>query len=191
MCRVSWLVTLDKAVLEELATKLTRGAYAPKERIRIRDELNILTQGIASREGAFLSVGSHWGDIIVSSPFLCDNREAKALGYCEVAVLQRHDFYEVLAAFPEALRDVQAHGLKLAVRRAMNIISMYARMHKEGRAGQGGKNNVLHAMAALHRKSVGKAPGSGPDKDDFSLLENSLQTVEKCARRPPGSRWSG
>ena len=78
---VWWLASCEREALEQLAIRLRREAFAPKERILGEDCLVILIIGVAARNGSFISEGQHWGDIIVSSPHLRDTRVAKALCY--------------------------------------------------------------------------------------------------------------
>ncbi len=83
---------------------ITREAFAPKEKIKAVDHLIVLVVGVATRAGNIVTPGGHWGDIIVSSKSLRDTREAKALGYCEVASLLRDDLLYVMKEYPESAK---------------------------------------------------------------------------------------
>jgi hypothetical protein len=91
---VWWLKELDRQFLEDLSIRLRRVAFAPKEIIS-GDQLNILTHGMATRDGAFKSPGHWWGDVFITSRRLRDTTPATCLLYCEVARLTRHDLLEV------------------------------------------------------------------------------------------------
>jgi hypothetical protein len=131
---VPWLRDCERYFLEELLVKLRREAFAKREPIISEDELVILTAGMAAfRGGAFLAAGASWGDIILQSRALRDTTPVVALSYCEVAKLSRHDLFEVLHHFPASRKPIQQAALLLATRRAMIIISVYARRHIAGR----------------------------------------------------------
>ena len=57
-------------------------------------------QGVVTRGGAIIGVGGHWGDVIITSPMLRDTREAKALGYAEIAKLTRAALIETAKGYP-------------------------------------------------------------------------------------------
>jgi hypothetical protein len=134
---VPWLSGCEKSFLEELSVKLRREAFAKHEPMTGDDELVILTHGIASRSGAFLSEGSTWGDIILTQLSLRDTTEVRALSYCETAKLSRNNLFEVLHHFPASRKSIQQAALLLAIQRAMLIISVYARLHfKKRRASR-------------------------------------------------------
>ena len=58
---------------------------------------------------------------------LQDTREAKALGYCEIAKLSRDALVATSCNYPDSAAVIREAGLKVAVARAMMVISMYAR----------------------------------------------------------------
>lgn len=124
---VWYLAACDKSFLEDLSVKLFRQCFAPKEAVDCDEKLVVITQGMLSRNGAFLGSPSYFGDIILSSPMLRDTTEAKALTYCEVAVLKRPDLYEVLEDYPDAANIIKQASLKLALKRATLIVAGLAK----------------------------------------------------------------
>ena len=85
-------------------------------------------QGVVTRGGAIIAVGGHWGDVIITSPMLRDTREAKALGYCEIAKLPRDGLLSTIKSYPRSASLIRDAALKVAIARAMLIVSMYARI---------------------------------------------------------------
>lgn len=116
--------------LEDLSTKLTREAFAPKEKIEAHDTFFIVTSGMANRGGNFLGRGGCWGDIIITSVNLRDTTPATAMGYCEVVQLTRRDLMNTLdeGEYPMSAQIIKESGLKLAVQRVMLIVAIYARI---------------------------------------------------------------
>lgn len=100
--KIDWLVGCEPAVLVKLALRLQVKAFAAREWVDEKDKLCILTRGFAWRASVMLSLGDHWGDIIVTAIHLRDSRKAKALGYCEVTTLSRASLFEVIHSYPEA-----------------------------------------------------------------------------------------
>jgi hypothetical protein len=155
---VWWLNKCERSFLEDLSVFIEREAFAAKEKIPSDSQvLNILMQGVATRGGAIIAVGSHWGDIIITSPMLRDTREAKALGYCEVSKLTRDALYATSAHYPQSARIIHEAALKVATARSMMIISMYAKLHAAQEARQKAKAREL-AIAA--RASAFAQPSS-------------------------------
>jgi hypothetical protein len=132
---VWWLRECERSFLEILSVKLRREAFARREPMTGSDELVMLTAGMASRGGAFLSAGATWGDVILTSHALRDTTSVVALSYCEAAKLSRSDLFEVLHHFPTSAKSIQEAALHLAIQRAMMIISVYARKHLKGSGG--------------------------------------------------------
>lgn len=128
---VWWLNACEREFLEDLSVYIERESFSAGERIPSGpDVLNILMQGVATRGGAIIAVGGNWGDIILTSRILRDTREAKALGYCEVAKLSREGLQLTCKGYPKSARKIREAALKVAVARAMMVISMYSRMLK-------------------------------------------------------------
>ncbi len=134
---VWYLADLEKGALVEISLKIERGGYAPREKVPAL-KLNILMRGVAAKAGNILTYGAHWGDdIIVSSQALRDLRPASALTYVEVATLSRTDLDEVLRRFPASLQQIRQAAMRVAMRRAVVIISEYVRSRRELRASGG------------------------------------------------------
>ena len=130
---VWWLKACDRNVLEKLSMHVQREAFSANEKVPNSDpagqpRLIILVTGVVHRAGAIFTTGAWWGDLILTSPALRDTREAKALGYCEVATLSRTRLFDILDGYPEAAKIIRHAALKLSVQRAMIVIAMYARI---------------------------------------------------------------
>ena len=128
---VWWLAACERDFLEDLSVFIDREAFAAKEKIPSGpDILNILMQGVATRGGNIIGVGGHWGDIIIQSPMLRDTREARALGYCEIAKLPRDALDMVSKTYPRSASKIREAAIKIAIARSMMVIAMYAQLHK-------------------------------------------------------------
>jgi len=126
---------LEDACVVNLSMKVQRAGYAPREKIPV-GQLNILVRGVAARSGNILTPIVTWGeDIIVSSHALRDRKGASALTYVEIASLSREDLYEVLEDFPYSAQFVRKAAMKIAMQRAIVVVSEYIKMSKPGFAG--------------------------------------------------------
>jgi hypothetical protein len=185
---VWWLQACEREFLEELSVFIERESFCAKERIPSGPELlNILMQGVATRGGAIIAVGGSWGDVIITSPILRDTREAKALGYCEVAKLSRDALMHTAEAYPMAAKIIRAASLKIAVARAMMVISMYARVHqsrqkrrKEEReqrreATRAAQAAAMHAYNS-HHAMLAHGYGYGPPPPGFGAPAGGFHT---------------
>mmetsp|Transcript_23048 Transcript_23048/g.46120 ORF Transcript_23048/g.46120 Transcript_23048/m.46120 type:complete len:300 (-) Transcript_23048:137-1036(-) len=125
---------------------------------------------MASRGGGFYGKASHWGDIILSNATFRDTTPAVAMCYCEVAKLTRSDLLAVLDDHPAMRSTITQCGLKLAMRRAMLIISVYAKLHlqkqKQVRRQTSGRpcnanapNNSLSTHQSINQSTDHNAPG--------------------------------
>lgn len=161
---VWWLYKCERAFLEDLSVYIQREAFAPKEKIPSGPEnLNVLMQGVATRGGAILAPGGHWGDVIISSPMLRDTREAKALGYCEISKISREAIVETSRLYPASGALIRQAALKIAVARAMVVIAMYARMRTIRRSLPG------RAMAP-----PGHSPNVPPSSSSSALVPSPV-----------------
>jgi len=142
---VWYLSALEQGVRVELALRLARTGYAPREKIS-SVQLNVLMRGVAAKAGNILTVGGHWGeDVIVTSMALRDLRPASALTYAEVATLSRSDLDEILPRFPESERFIRLAAMKIAMQRATIIIAEYVRSRRDlASGGQGDKHTRAH-----------------------------------------------
>ena len=127
---VWYLSECSRSFLEDLSVKLTRESYAPDEPIECEEKLVIVTAGMAVRSGAFLGSPSTFGDVLVNSNALRDTTPAKAVTYCEVAKLSRADLYEVLEVYPDDAKSVKQASIKLALQRAILVVSVYAKIQQ-------------------------------------------------------------
>lgn len=133
--RVWYLKECDREFLEELASYIQRLAYSPKEDIEAETTLNVLTVGMATRGTTMINAGSCFGDIILSSLALRDTTPARTMIYCEAARISQVDFQEALREYPDAQAVIRQAAIKLALNRAMVIISLHVQMRKMKREG--------------------------------------------------------
>jgi len=172
---VWWLRSCEREFLEDLSVFIERESFSAKEKIPSGPEvLNILMQGVATRGGAIIAVGGSWGDVIIESPMLRDTREAKALGYCEVAKLPRDALMHTAKGYPKSAKIIREASLKVAVSRAMMVISMYARVHQAKMmrqkllrkraqlAAREAAINAYRSQQVLFAHGYGHPPWSGP-----------------------------
>ena len=85
---------------------------------------------------------------------LRDITPAKALSYCEVAMITSADLFEVLERFPASQAVVRQAALKIATSRAMITISIYA------------------SLATDRRKRNARATGMAPSAADGSSMKS-------------------
>ena len=173
--QVKWLSEVDRNFLEDLSIKIKRFAYAKKEEIPADEYLMVLGAGVASRAGAFLTAGSYWGDIIISSVRLRDTRKATAVTYCEIGAISRYDLMDVAKKFPKAEEILKYEGLRLALERAMIVISVYAKTHKEARA---------RSKAAQE-----KAAAEGRPQEDAKELMDPANALKYVLHPHPDETW--
>ena len=97
--------------------------YAPREKVPLLG-LSIVMRGVCARAGGILTPISTWGeDVIVTASALRDKRPVSALTYAEIALLTRENFDEVLAGFPESARVIKNAAMKIAMQRAIVVVS--------------------------------------------------------------------
>jgi len=130
---VWYLAPLDATTLVELAVKVRRSGYAPKEKVSTA-KLSILMRGVAAKAGNILTPVATWGeDMIVTTTALRDRRPVSALTFIEIATLTRTDLDEVLASFPESKKLIQQAAMKIAVQRAVIVISEYMKTSQQSK----------------------------------------------------------
>ena len=161
---VWWLQACEREFLEDLSVFIERESFSAKENIPSGPEtLNILMQGVATRGGAIIAVGGSWGDVIITSAMLRDTRQAKALGYCEVAKLSREALMHTAKGYPKSSKVIREASLKVAVSRAMMVISMYSRMHnaRQMRKKRRDREAAEAAQAAAMQSHVSQLAAAG------------------------------
>ena len=130
---VWYLGECEQMARVELAVRLTRHGFPSREKVS-SVKLSILMRGVAARCGNILTPSSHWGDdFIVSAPALRDVRPANSLTYVEVVCLSRDDLFGVLNNFPKSSSVIRQAAMKVAMRRAVVIISNYMRLRSANR----------------------------------------------------------
>ena len=126
--KVWYLETCEPECLVQLASRLTRHGFPPRERMA-SVRLNIIMRGIAARGGELLYSGMCWGaDMIVTAAVLRDTRMITALTYVEVQALSRRDLYEVLEDphFAVSAKTVQNAAVRMALKRTVVLLKAYA-----------------------------------------------------------------
>ena len=147
---VWYLGSLEQPARVELATKLGRAGYAPREKISSM-KLNILMRGVAAKAGNILTPSMYWGDdVIVTSLALRDLRPASALTYVEVTTVAREDLDAVLADFPKSAAIVRQAAMRIAMKRAVVIISEFVKTRQDLRksAGLRTRNSAALSLAS-------------------------------------------
>jgi len=131
LASVWYLRECEDEFLVDVAVKMGRAGYAPREKVPA-SSLHIVMRGVAAKAGSILTQGAHWGeDMIVSAVTLRDLRHASALSYLEVATLERDDLYDCLTSYPVSRQQVREAAMKIALQRAVLVISEYVRAAKE------------------------------------------------------------
>lgn len=194
--QVVWYLNgLEEMVLVELAMRLQREGYAPRERLS-PDKLTILMRGVAAKAGIILTyqggqVGKHpfWGeDIILTAQSLRDRKPAAALTYVEVATLTRSDLDLVLSTFPESKRKVGEAAVNIGVRRAMVVVADYIKIQQSRDMTFGGSMKVPDklkkrmkggARTSAAGRSSSAEPGDG--EPQAPSLKSGAENVLKAA----------
>eukprot|EP00966_Prymnesium_polylepis_P327998 7383812-Prymnesium_polylepis.2 len=122
---VWYLAECEENFLVEVAVKMGRAGYAPREKVD-SEGMRIVMRGVAAKAGAILTKtnGGFWGqDMIVTSRALRDLSSVSALSYLEVATLERDDLYACLENYPDSAQLVREAAMKIALQRAVVIIA--------------------------------------------------------------------
>ena len=180
--------------LVELALAMKREAFAPREKMT-SEKLSIVMRGVAAKAGNILTVTMHWGeDMIVSSAALRDGREASALTYVEIMTLSRDDCFEVLSRFPEAEKEIREAAMKLAMQRAIVVISDLIQESSKDEDGTAGWGKAMGGGAMMPGgKKIDPFTWlqviSGNKEKDFDPVTGELIEVaeEDAAAGAPGS----
>mmetsp|Transcript_27828 Transcript_27828/g.75090 ORF Transcript_27828/g.75090 Transcript_27828/m.75090 type:complete len:300 (-) Transcript_27828:105-1004(-) len=172
--RIWFLRELEPGCRVDLALKLRRVGYNARERMTA-ERISIIMRGVAAKAGSVLTFGNFWGqDSIVHSETLRDSRSATALTYVEVTTLEPADLYEVLEAYPESCRLLQVSAMKIAMQKAIVIISEFCRNARHSWLSSR-KGSTLN-MSAMDQQIValtsitGQAPRS-IDEDGYLVEE--------------------
>ena len=146
---------------------LKREAYPPREKASSL-HLSILLRGVAAKGGNVLTPPAAWGeDMIVTSHVLRDLRPASTLTYVEVATLSRASLDDVLAGFPRAAAAIRQAAMRVAMQRAVVIVSKYMRQ-RQVQSASAEEGTGLKAHVALVSAFGGEL--DGPEEDPTMLL---------------------
>ena len=152
LSKVWFFENLEPACLVELSSRIERAVFAPREKIEA-NRLHILMRGVAAKAGNILTPISAWGeDIIVNAVALRDKRMASALTYVEIASLTRDSMFEVIDKYPASSKMVQQAAMKIAMQRAIVVVSEFIKMskgdHAMALAGAATQSPVMSAIKA-------------------------------------------
>lgn len=180
---VWWLRACEREFLVDLSVRVARVAYGPGDPIMAEGMLNVITHGMVSRGGVFLAVGDFFGDIILSSPVLRDTTRAKALCYCEIAVITREALFEALVPYPNSQRIIKQAAIKIALSRTMIIISIISNL-----IAKANKIAAARASRAANPKldeRRGALQHLKRQKTDSVMVDNQLNEMRaaRAARR--------
>jgi hypothetical protein len=165
--KVWYLKACEPEFLVELAVEMMREGFAPREKIP-SEKLCIVMRGVAAKAGNILTNGDYWGeDMIVSSRALRDMRHASALTYVEVGTISRDTLEELLEQFPKSEREIRQSAMKIAMQRAIVVISEFVRMQQAAKAGVTGVDKLATMMVGA---SVVPEGGSSNDPNDPSVI---------------------
>ena len=119
-------------------------------------------RGVCARAGAILTPGTKsrgagtWGeDVIVTAAALRDQRPVSALTYVEVALLTRDNFDEVLEQFPASARIIKNAAIKIAMQRAIVVVSAATTALKYRRENPNATKGSPQMMSLLESGSKG------------------------------------
>jgi len=174
---VWYLREVERACLVELALQIERAVYAPREKVPPLG-LNILMRGVCAKAGTILTPISTWGeDVVVSAVVLRDTRAVSALTYVEVAYLTREAFDRALAAFPESARVIKNAAIKIAMQRAIVVVS------EASKALEARKNNPQAGHTPLTSLLQSGSTSQGAQLDIESviplLMGKSVKSLEE------------
>jgi len=132
---VWYLRSADREVQLALAERFEHAAIAVKEKVPNTGQLYIITKGVAARAGNILTMGMSWGeDCILKAKLLRDHRIAGALTYLETASLSSEAIGEATAENEDASRMLREAALKIALQRAIVLISAAVGHRKQAKA---------------------------------------------------------
>jgi len=136
---VWYLRSADREVQLALAERFEHAAIAVKEKVPSTGRLYIITKGVAARAGNILTMGMSWGeDCILKSKLLRDQRIAGALTYLETASLSSDDIGEATSTNDDASRMIREAALKIALQRAIILISAAVNQRKQAKVRAAG-----------------------------------------------------
>ena len=150
---------LEDKCMVEISLRIARNGFAPREKIPI-GQLNILMRGVAAKSGNILTPVTTWGeDIIVTSVALREKKAASALTFVEIASLTRSDLDEVLEDYPNSSQFIRKAAMKIAMQRAIVVVSEYVKMSKDKKEMANARTSQL--FAAIQARNAGSQEVDG------------------------------
>ena len=158
---------IEDGAVVALSLRIERSGYAPREKIPV-GQLNILVRGVAAKSGNILTPITTWGeDIIVTSPQLREKKAASALTVVEIASITRNDVDEVLEDFPASAQFIRKAAMKIAMQRAIVVVSEFVKMSRERAASLTSGTQIFNAIKTMATGGdQGSSQGRRPNHED-------------------------
>jgi hypothetical protein len=122
LTKIWFLKDAPKPFMVQLAMNLRAMVYAPGDSPRI-GFMYIVHRGVAIYRASVITKGKVFGeDMILSSPHLRSNAQAKAMNYLEVYYTSRRELLHIAHRYPKTYNKIRRAAVMLALRR--EIINM-------------------------------------------------------------------
>jgi hypothetical protein len=132
---------------------------------------------VAARRGRVLTQGCFWGeDFILDTLALKDRTPSQTLTFCELLVLDRVNFFDVLDFFPNETALVRKATVRMAFKRG---ILVEADKRIEEKLRQEGKSNFDLSAALMQRVRDGKAQAATIRSSPFKSQKVSVMRLIK------------
>jgi len=126
--KVPWCKGVSKDFVASLVQRMHAAVFCPEEIMPSVNHLCVISKGVASKQGSILVKGAYYGmDIILQSTFLKQKTPARALTHTELLLINKLDLVDVFFKFPKDSQIVRRYALRLAIRRAMVLISTFSK----------------------------------------------------------------
>ena len=168
--KIWFLKSAPRAFMVELALSLTAMVFAPGDTPRI-GFMYIVHRGVALYRAKLVTKGRVFGeDMILNSPHLRSNAQAKAMNYLEVYHTSRRELLIVAQRFPKTLAAIRRAAVMLALRRHI----IYVARKKMG-VGNNDGGQVLSELARLRKlQEQGGDQGARATKELEATRRRSL-----------------
>ena len=168
---------LDRQFLVTVSSEIVWLVYEPREVVRFENNLHCVGKGVAARRGRVLTQGCFWGeDFILDTLALKDRTPSQTLTFCELLVLDRVNFFDVLDFFPNETALVRKATVRMAFKRG---ILVEADKRIEEKLRQEGKSNFDLSAALMQRVRDGKAQAATIRSSPFKSQKVSVMRLIK------------
>ena len=175
---------LERHFLVAVSSEVHAMVYEPRESIKFANNLRSVAKGVASREGKVLTQGTFWGeDFILIDERLKEKSDAQTLTFCEILVLERDDFFEVLESFPLEFGFVRTAIVRMAVQRGVlrEARKRIAALDKESRIRMSFASSTAAFIKQMHEQDLKNSIQIKAPKTNMRRLlkehENRLNTA--------------